>query len=98
MQRNLLIIILIAFSILTAFALWHHGYWGIIEPHFQSFAGAQVFTDLVIALSLFLVWMWNDAKAANRSPWPWVVLTLTTGSIGPMIYLLIYKTNRNAHA
>ena len=37
MQRFSLIITLIAFSVLTALALWHQGYWGIIEPHFQSF-------------------------------------------------------------
>ena len=43
---------------------------------------------LVIALGLFLVWMWRDAKAAGRNPWPWLVLTLVAGSIGPLIYLL----------
>lgn len=92
MQRTILIITLSAFLTFTALALWYHGYWGILEPHFQSFGAAQVFVDLVIALSLFLVWMWRDARAAGRNPWPWVVLTLTTGSIGPMIYLLVFKT------
>ncbi len=92
MQRIILIITLTAFLILTALAIWFHGYWGILEPNFQSFGAAQVFVDLVIALSLFIVWMWRDAKAAGRNPWPWVVLTLTTGSIGSMIYLLAFKT------
>ncbi len=92
MQRLILIITLIAFLILTALALWHHGYWGILEPHFQSFGAAQVLVDLVIALTLFLIWMWRDARAAGRNPWPWLVLTLLTGSIGPMFYLLVSKT------
>ena len=92
MQRIILIITLSAFLILTALALWYHGYWGILEPHFKSFGAAQVFVDLVIALCLFLVWMWRDARVAGRNPWPWIVLTLTTGSIGPMIYLLVFKT------
>ena len=95
MKRNLVIFTLIAFLALTAVALWNHGYWGIVEPQFQSFGTAQVLVDLVIALSLFLVWMWHDAKAAGRNPWPWIVLTLTTGSIGPLIYLLVYKTGKN---
>ena len=37
MQRIILIITLIAFLALTATALLHHGYWGILEPHFKSF-------------------------------------------------------------
>ncbi len=88
MIRSLTIGVLLAFSTLSAVALWHHGYWGIIEPHFQSFGGAQVFADLVIALSLFMIWMWRDARATGRNPWPWLVLTLAAGSIGPLLYLL----------
>jgi len=95
MQRIILIVTLIAFSALTAMALWRHGYWGIIEPHLQSFGGAQVFADLVIALALFMVWMWRDARATGRNPWPWIALTLTTGSIGPLIYLLGRKTTKD---
>jgi len=88
MERTILAATLVAFSALTAMALWQHGYWGIFEPLLQSFAGAQVLADLVIALSLFLAWMWRDARATGRNPWPWLVLTLTTGSIGPLLYLL----------
>ena len=98
MQRIFLIITLIAFSLLTAIALWHHGYWGIVEPLFQSFGAAQVLADLVIALSLFLIWVWRDAKADGRKPWPWILLTLATGSIGPLIYLLVYRTNKRPSA
>ncbi|MBI9086137.1 MAG: hypothetical protein JEZ11_21235 [Desulfobacterales bacterium] len=93
-QRILLLITLIAFLALTGIALWHHGYWGIVEPHFQSFGAAQVLADLVIALSLFLVWLWRDARTSGRNPWPWILVTFATGSIGPMIYLLIYKTGK----
>jgi len=96
MQRIFLLITLIAFSALTAVALWQHGYWGIIEPHFKSFGAAQVLADLTIALSLFMVWMWRDAKATGRNPWPWIVLTLVAGSISPLIYLLSRKTTKDA--
>jgi len=88
MQRILVVVTLIAFSALSAMALWRHGYWGIIAPHFQSFGAAQVFADLVIALSLFLVWMWRDARATGRNPWPWILVTLVAGSFGPLLYLL----------
>jgi MFS superfamily sulfate permease-like transporter len=88
MPRLALLITLTAFSALTALALLQHGYWGIVAPHFRSLGGAQVFVDLVIALSLFLVWMWRDARASGRNPWPWLALTLATGSIGALLYLL----------
>lgn len=83
-----LLCILAAFTVLTGLALWHHGYWGILEPHFRSFGAAQVLADLVIALGLFLVWMWRDAKQSGRNPWPWLLVTLVAGSFGPLLYLL----------
>ncbi len=89
MQRFALILTFIAFSALSTIALWQHGYWGILEPHFQTFGAAQVLADLVIALSLFLVWMWRDARTSGRNPWPWLVLTLVSGSIGALLYLLL---------
>ncbi|NTV34228.1 MAG: DUF2834 domain-containing protein [Deltaproteobacteria bacterium] len=89
MKRTLLILTLVAFSVLSAMAVWHHGYWGIFELQFKSFAGAQVLADLVIALVLFLIWMWRDAKVTRRNPWPWIVLTLAAGSFGALIYLLL---------
>ena len=94
MKKILLTITLIAFSALTAIALWTHGFWGIIEPQFKSTAAAQVFVDLVIALSLLLFWMWRDARATGRNPWPWLALTLATGSIGALLYLICMRENK----
>jgi hypothetical protein len=91
MQRSLLTIALILFGALSAVALWQHGYWGILAPHFQSFGAGQVLADLVIALTLAVVWMWRDAKATGRNIWPWIIVTLVAGSFGPLIYLLTSK-------
>jgi hypothetical protein len=88
MHRTLLTTTLISFGALTAAALWQHGYWGIIAPHFQTFGGGQVLADLVIALSLVMVWMWHDARTTGRNVWPWIVVTLFLGSFGPLGYLL----------
>jgi hypothetical protein len=90
-QRPLLILTLLLFGALSAVALWQHGYWGIIAPHFQSFGGGQVLADLVIALTLVMVWMWHDAGAVGRNPWPWIVATLVVGSLSPLLYLLTRK-------
>jgi hypothetical protein len=94
MKRIILIVTLIAFLALTTMAVWQHGYWGIFQPLIKDLAGMQVLVDLVIALGIFLIWMWNDARSAGRNPLPWVFLTFATGSIGALIYLLVYKRSR----
>lgn len=91
MQRTLLTITLILFGGLTAVALWNHGYWGIITPHFKTFGAGQVLADLVIAVTLAMVWMWHDAKATGRNVWPWLALSMAAGSFGPLLYLLTAK-------
>jgi uncharacterized membrane protein YfcA len=88
MTRFLLLIVLLLFVALSSVALYQHGYWGIVLPHFKGSAGAQVFADLVIALSLSMVWIFHDARTAKRNPWPWLITTVTLGSIGPLVYLL----------
>jgi hypothetical protein len=89
MPRTLLTLVLILFSALTAAALWQSGgLLGIASWHVKSYGGAQVLADLVIALTLFMVWMWRDAQATGRNVWPWLIATLALGSIGPLLYLL----------
>jgi len=88
MQKVLIAFTIVLFGALTANALWQHGYWGLFAPHVQSFADAQVLADLVIALSLVMVWMWHDARKIGRNVWPWLLATLALGSFGPLLYLL----------
>ena len=88
MKKFVLGVVLAAFSALTIAAVAKHGYVGIFEYQFRSLAGLQVLADLSIALLLVLAWLWQDARANARNPYPWVVLTLATGSFGPLLYLL----------
>lgn len=88
MSRRILgIALLVPFGLLTAYALTQVGYLGIFDYHRHSPAGWQVFADLVVALVLVLVWLVEDARRLGRNPWPWVVGTLVTGSIAPLLYL-----------
>jgi hypothetical protein len=88
MKKLVLGFVLAAFSALTVAAVAQHGYIGIFEYQFRSLAGMQVLADLSIALLLVLAWLWQDARATARSPYPWIVLTLAAGSFGPLLYLL----------
>ena len=83
-----LITVIVGFSVLSALALLDVGFFGILEPHFRSWGGAQVFTDLVIALLLACIWMLNDARERGLSAWPFIAITLVLGSFGPLLYLV----------
>lgn len=95
-KRTLAITLLIPFSMLTLYAVWQVGYIGIFDYHRHSPAGWQVFADLVVALILVLSWLIGDAKRKGRNPWIWVALTLTLGSIGPLLYLATSRGGEKA--
>jgi Terpene cyclase DEP1 len=87
-KKPLLILALIALAVITALALWQDGLVGIFVAIVHSYASMQIFTDLVIALTFVMVWMWRDAKNTSRNVWPWIVLTLVAGSFGPLLYFI----------
>lgn len=93
-MKILLICVLIVFSVITGLALKEVGYWGIIEPHFQSWGQGQVLADLVIACALACIWMVRDAPSRGLSAWPFVAVTLAAGSFGPLLYLLVRELRR----
>lgn len=82
-----LVIVMVLFGVLTALALMDVGYFGILRPHFESWGGAQVFTDLVIVCFLSCVWMGADSRQSGINPWPFIAITLVAGSFGPLLYL-----------
>lgn len=91
--RTLAIVLLIPFVALTIYAVMQVGYVGIFDYHRHSPAGWQVFADLVVALILVLFWLVPNARSTGRNPWPWVVMTLLLGSIGPLCYLAFAPQN-----
>ena len=82
-----LVIVMVLFGVLTALALLDVGYFGVLRPHFQSWGGAQVFTDLVILGVLSCIWMSADSRQSGLNPWPFIAITLVAGSFGPLLYL-----------
>ena len=98
-MRPLLITVTAAFSAFTFWVIAQTGLVGFYEQLLRTPAGWQVFADIVIALVLVLTWMWRDAADSARRFWPYAILTLTLGSIGPLLYLLLMPsaTNTQAH-
>lgn len=83
---------------LTSFALADVGYFGILEPHFRSWGGAQVFVDLSILALLSCVWMAGDCRTSGVPAWPFIALTFPLGSFGVLFYLLARATVGNPAA
>ncbi|HSV08007.1 MAG TPA: DUF2834 domain-containing protein [Candidatus Binatus sp.] len=81
-------IVLLDFVGLTAYATYQYGVVGIVEAVAANAVTVTLFVDLVIALSLVLSWMWQDARERGAAVAPYVVLTLVFGSVGPLLYLI----------
>lgn len=93
MLRNAAIVTLIPFTLLTVYAVMEVGLDGIFAYQLASSPGIQVLVDLVIACALFLVWMFSDAKKHGRNPWPYLLITATAGSFGPLLYLALMPSS-----
>lgn len=90
MKRSTLLplLILVPFTVFTASVVIDEGLLGLLATH-KSGWGQQVFADLVIALTLFLVWMVPDARRHGLPWWLFVPATLLLGSIGALSYLVV---------
>lgn len=87
-KRLGLAFVLADFSALTAYATAQHGIGGVIELALANSVTICLTVDVLIALSLITAWMWRDARDRGVAPLPYVLLTFTLGSIGPLLYLV----------
>jgi len=90
-RKSLAIAMLIPFTLLSLYAVYKVGYWGVISYQLQNPAGWQVFADLVIACVLLLTLITPDAKRKGRNPWPYIAVTIFLGSFGPLLYIALAK-------
>jgi hypothetical protein len=79
----------LAFGALSTIATLQHGYFGIFAVALDSTASAQVFADLVIALTIASGWVWADARERGIPAWPFVASVPLLGSIGVLAYLWV---------
>ena len=102
----LLLDVTVAFLAFTLWVIESVGYVGFFEQTLASPVGIQLLVDLVISLSLALLWMRGDSKTSGVPLAPYLVLTLVLGSVGVLSYLLhrevraqrSMRTSRPAHA
>jgi len=90
-MRTLLAVITAVFCAFTVWVISRTGLLGFYQQLLATPAAWQVLADIAIALLLVLSWIWRDARAQGRAFWPYAVLTLALGSIGPLLYLLLRR-------
>lgn len=92
MRIPVLVFVIATFGALTAYTWLHYG--GLLpwlDFYTRDPASWQIFADLVITMSLLLVFIRRDAQATGRAFWPWAALCLGTGSFGPLLYFITAK-------
>jgi hypothetical protein len=97
LRKGILGITLVAFAALSTWVMLDNGYWGIWQAGFTSSGSLQILIDLAIGCFLICSWIIGDARARGVNPVPWVIATLTTGTIAPLLYLLVreYQIDRS---
>jgi hypothetical protein len=88
LRQILAALVLVDFTALTAWTLYHDN-WAILGHVAANWTTLLMAADLVIALGVAMGWMVRDARQRGVSPWPYVVLTCTLGSVGPLAYLAL---------
>ena len=94
-MRPLLLLLLIPFSIYSAWVAWTFGYTSVFTVGFREHPTTQALLDLFISVGLLMLIMIADSIKNNRSiskMAPFIVLTLLLGAIGPLIYFLTYPS------
>lgn len=88
-KTGVLVLVLLDFAALTAWAMYEVGYLGIFAAGLSGPGAMQIMADLLILGGLACIWMIADARARGANPWPYVLITLCGGSFGPLLYLLV---------
>ena len=83
-----LVDVLALFLGLTAWVVYQHGYVGFFELALANSATRLMSVDLIIALSLAVVWMVQDARSRGGNWLPYALVTLFFGAAGPLLYLI----------
>lgn len=92
-KRLVPVLLLVGFSALTAEVVLHDGYTEWLRIAFANRSAGLLLVDLTIALSMVVGWMIKDARARGATVWPFAVLTVLLGSVGPLAYLVVRSTS-----
>ena len=81
--------VLADFIALHVYALETQGLQGFVT-YLQNLGGWSLVlgVDLIIALTMVGIWLYQDARTQGRAALPYLMLMPLGGSMGPLLYLL----------
>lgn len=84
----------------TAVTAWAEGPIGFVANHTTNLWGAQVWYDLIFAVSIALFLLIPRARAVGMRTWPWIIGAGLTASIAllPMLARVLWLERRKASA
>jgi hypothetical protein len=82
------LVVLVAFSVLTAYTVEVHGYLGVFAALGENPATRLAFVDLCLSLGLVLLWMRGDAQERGLPFWPYAAVIVAFGVAGALAYLI----------
>lgn len=86
MFRTVLAIVFVPYFLISLWAVYEVGFTRIFAVAVAGPGEAQVFADLVMALTLAVGLPTKEAKAQGRTTWPLPLLTLALGSVAPLVF------------
>jgi hypothetical protein len=97
MRITLLALAFLVFVAVEIAAIATFGYLGVFEALASNAATRLGLLDLVLSLTLVLIWMRQDAEERALPFWPYAVVTVALGVAGPLAYL-IYRELHDARS
>lgn len=79
---------LLGFSVLSGWAIWTKGFFGFVPLIRDEPWALQMLFDIVLAAVFACKWIVGDARRRGRTAWPFLLMTLATGSFGILAYAL----------
>lgn len=87
----------LGFVAFSTYSVWTEGFDSPFPP-FEDLYVWQIFMDLFTAITLVSVWVYFDMRERGRPLWHFLIYwagVAASGSIAPMAYLLLFRTERN---
>ncbi len=91
-RKILLLAVLLPFAAFSIWVVAEYSYLAIFTDQLLKPTSLQVIIDLGIAVGLAMLWMIADARKRGIIVWPFLLISLTLGSIGPLSYLIWRET------
>jgi hypothetical protein len=88
MRLALVSIVLVPFALFSGYVVATMGLTNLFEVSAREPWALQMLIDIYLAISLFCVWMVKDARERGIPAWPYVIASLSLGSVGALAYLV----------